>query len=201
MKSDFKKILIVLFLTLVSMLYFFSYVPDIYAEGELTSGRKLWDNIMLWVNFGILVFVFVKYAKNPLMNFLHGTRKQIEEDLGEVEGRFNEAKSGMNAEAENLENIDSHIAEMQERIIEMGRKEKEKIIEEGKIAAKKMIADAIIYSDRRLALAKKSLSDEMTEAAISMVEKKLSAGLTEEDNEKLVGNFLSAIKTAGARLD
>ena len=196
MKNIRKKILIVLFLVVSSVICCLIFVPGASAEEKLSSGRRLWDNIMLWVNFGILVFFFVKYAKNPLMNFLRGTRKEIKENLEEVEGRFNEVKSGMDTEAENLENIDSRIAELKEHIIEMGRKEKENIIEEGRITAKKMIDDAIFYSDRRLVLAKKALLEEMTETAISIVEDKLSKGLTDEDNEKLVSSFLSSLETS-----
>ncbi len=196
MKYTRKKILIVLFLVVSSVTCCFIFVPGAFAEEELSSHRKLWDNIMLWVNFGILVFFFVKYAKGPLMNFLRGTRKEIEENLEEVEGRFNEVKSGMDAEAENLGNIDSRIAELKEQIIEMGRKEKENIIEEGRITAKKMIDDAIFYSDRRLVMAKKALLEEMTETAISIVGEKLSKGLTDEDNEKLVTSFLSSLETS-----
>ena len=201
MKSDCKKCLIAVFLTLGFLICSFSCAPDTFAAGESTAGRRLWDNIMLWVNFGIMVFFFIKYAKNPLINFLRGTRKEIEEDLGQVEGRFNDAKSGMDSEAEKLEDIDRLTAEIQERILEMGRKEKEKIIAQGRAAAEKMIEDARAYSDHRLALAKKALSDEMADSAIAMVEKKLRKGLTEEDNERLVGSFLSALGTSRPHFD
>jgi len=83
----------------------------------------------------------------------------------------------------------------------MGRKEKEKIIAQGRAAAEKMIEDARAYSDHRLALAKKALSDEMADSAIAMVEKKLRKGLTEEDNERLVGSFLSALGTSRPHFD
>ena len=43
-----------------------------------TSGgwRPLYDEILLWFNFGILVFIFIRYGKTPLMNFLRGRKEK-----------------------------------------------------------------------------------------------------------------------------
>ena len=38
---------------------------DVFAMEESGKGRIIWNNIMLWINFGILVFIFIKYARKP----------------------------------------------------------------------------------------------------------------------------------------
>lgn len=154
---------------------------------------------MLWVNFGILAFFFLKYAKKPLMDYLHGVRRTVEEDLNVIEGQMKDVKSVRDAETENLKDIEERLAGIREGVLEMGRREKEKIIEQAKISAERMIESAKVYSEYRIAMAKKALSDEMVDIAVGMVEKRLKKGLSEEDNEKLVNQFVTDLITSKER--
>jgi F-type H+-transporting ATPase subunit b len=171
---------------------------DAWAASEVSSGRKIWDNLMLFVNFGILVFLFIKYARKPLMDFLHGVRRKHEQDLGAISGRFESAKSAVEAQNQKLVELEQSVADIQKSIIEMGVREKETIIEQARKAADRMIIDAKAYADYRLAMAKKALADEMVDTAIEMVREKLTDVLSESDNQRLIDGFigdLSAIKT------
>jgi F-type H+-transporting ATPase subunit b len=178
------------------MLFPFFYCPDALAAGELTPARRLWDNVLLVINFLILVFFFVKYAKKPLMEYLRGERHKIEEDLNALDSQFKSAKSAIDDETDKLKGIDQRIKEIQERVVEIGRREKEKIVEQARIAAEKMIQDAKVYSNYRVAMAKKELSDEMVDIAISMVEERLKRGISKEDNEKLTEQFILNLGTS-----
>jgi len=160
------------------------------GAGELSPGRRLWDNVMLWVNFGILVFLFLRYAKKPLMDYLRGVRQDIEKHMNTLNGDYDNVKSAMDKEANRLKGIDQRLAEIRETVLGIGRREKEKIIEQGKIAAEKMIQDAKAYSSYKMAMAKKALSDELIDLAISMAEENLAKGISEADNEKLINGFL-----------
>ena len=44
---------------------------------EASKSRQIWDIIWRFINFFILVFVLVKYARKPLMGFLHGHSQEI----------------------------------------------------------------------------------------------------------------------------
>jgi F-type H+-transporting ATPase subunit b len=172
------------------------YCADAFAAEGPSPGRRLWDNVMLWVNFGILAFFFFKFAKKPLMDYLHGVRRTVEEDLSVIEGQMKDVRSIRDSETEKLKDIEERLAEIREGILEMGRREKEKIIEQAKVSAERMIESAKIYSEYRIAMAKKALSDEMVEIAVGMVEKRLTTGLSEEDNEKLVNQFVADLMTS-----
>ena len=52
-----------------------------------TSGgwRPLYDEILLWFNFGIIVFVFIRYGKTPLMNFLRGRKEKLKQEIEHLE--------------------------------------------------------------------------------------------------------------------
>ncbi len=165
------------------------------AMGDSTPGRRVWDFVLLWINFSVLVFIFLKYGKKPLMDFLRGEQHKIGNDLNTVNDRFEAAKTEMDGEANSLDDVEQRLEEIKERIIEMGRKEKEKIIEKGRLSAKKMIRDAEVYAEYQIAMAKKELSEEMVDIAVSIVEEKLIKGISREDNEKLINQFVTELET------
>ena len=173
---------------------------EAFAEEGIGSGRKLWNNIMLWVNFGIMVFIFIRYAKKPLMDYLHSVRKKIEGSLKEVDAQMASAKSVMTAEDAKLKGIDEEIRLIHERMLEMGRAEKEKIIESGRVTAEKMIENAKAYAEYRLAVARKVIFDEMVDLAVSMAEEKLKEGISQEDSDRLFADFLNHLETSRPRL-
>lgn len=168
--------------------------PDSFAAEGISSGRRIWDNIMLLVNFGILVFFFVRYAKTPLLNYLGNARKKIEEELNRVDGEVNNAKSVMQSEDERLRDLSERLDEMRESILEMGTREKERIIEEAQVAARKMVDDAELYSRYRLAMAKKALAEEIAEIAVSIAENALKKDFSEEDNEREIDRVLNTLQ-------
>lgn len=181
-----KKSLLVL--CAVSCIFFLG--TQAFAAEELSHGRKIWDNILLWLNFGILVFLFIKYAKKPLMDYLRREATKISEKLDELRSRHDHVESIMKGEADRLANIDKRILELREIIIEIAQKEKEAIIEQAKINADQMIEKAKSEAAVRLAAAKKALNDEVAEIAISMVQENLKKGISPEDNERLVDQFI-----------
>jgi F-type H+-transporting ATPase subunit b len=173
---------------------------EAWAAGGVSTGRKIWDNVMLFTNFGILVFLFIRYAKKPLMDFLHGVRRKHEQDLGAVSGRFESAKSALDAQDERLREMEQSIETIQKAIIEMGEKEKAAIIEQARKAADRMIIDAKGYADYRLSMAKKALADEMVDTAIEMVREKLTGVLSESDNQRLIDGFIGDLTTTKTRI-
>jgi F-type H+-transporting ATPase subunit b len=181
-------------------LFIFMDSHDALAEGGTSSGRRLWNNIMLWVNFGILAFFFIKYAKRPLLDYLRSVREKIEENLNTINHDVQMAKASMEAEHEKLQGIEDHLEEMKVRITEIGRTEKERIIESGKTAAQEMIENAKAYANYKLALAKKKISDELVDAAVSMAAERLKKGISQEDSDQLVAKFFEDLETSKERL-
>jgi F-type H+-transporting ATPase subunit b len=168
---------------------------DASATAEISEGRRLWDNIMLWVNFGILAFLFLRYGKKPLTDFLEGERTKIETSLDAVNGQLGEAKTNLEAEQAKLRDLEGQLQQLRERIIELGRREKERTLTMARNSAAQMIADARKESEYRVAEAKKALRDEMIDQAVSIVEGKLRARISLRDNDILLNQFLADLKT------
>lgn len=160
------------------------------ADGGSSSGRKIWDNVMLWVNFGILVFLFIKFARKPLMDFLHSTRIKIKEDLDNVKESLKGAKTARDEEMAKTKDLESLLEDIRKSILEMGKREREEIIRQGQASAEKMILEAKEYATYRVARAKKKLSDDMVDRAMAIAEKGLMEGLSKEDHDQLIDQFV-----------
>jgi F-type H+-transporting ATPase subunit b len=184
-----------LLLTFMVVLFF---ACDAFALEEKTLGRKIWDNIMLFVNFGILVFLFIKYAKTPMMNYLRSQRDSVEEGLNELTEKKQGVQSQRDAEADQIKDIDRIIEEIRSKILEMGKKEKEKIIQQGQALADKMIQDAKTYSENRIVSARQELSEEMVDMALSMARERLLKDMTDKDHDNLVNQFVANLQETKA---
>ncbi len=174
---------------------------DSFAAEKITTERKIYNILMLWVNFGILATVFFKFARKPLMNAIRGMRDKIAGELSAIKKGYEDAKSALDTEENKLKNIDKHLEEIQKRLIEIGEKEKEKIVNQAKLAAEKMIEDAKAYASFQMAKARKKLSDEMVDIAISVAEERLKKEMSKEDNERLIGEFLVNIEATKLHLN
>jgi F-type H+-transporting ATPase subunit b len=177
------------------------FCPECLAAEGMPPWRKPYNVIMMWINFGILVVLFLKFARKPLMAALRGMRDRIKEEIDGIKKQHREVKGHMDSEEARLAEIQQHLEEIRASIIEMGEKEKEKIIEQAKVTAGKMIEDARAYASFQMARARKQLSDEMVDIAISKVEERLKKEISSEDNENLVNDFLENLGSAKMQLN
>jgi len=157
---------------------------DALAAGEISEGRKIYDSIMLWVNFGILAFFFIRYGKTPLMNFLQGERKRVQNQLHEIEEDLNLARQRMKEESDKLDGIDGYLKEIQARIVEMGKREKKKILDEARVRADQMIQEAENELGFQMKKAKWMLNDQLAQKAVDLARERLAAAFTDQDNDK-----------------
>lgn len=198
MKRIHQEIPVLISMVMALSLFLLLIVPEAFAAETTTSGRKLWDNIMLFFNFGILVFLFMKYAKKPLVHYLKSVRSNIKKDIDEVSGELDDARSRMGVEEEKMKAVDARIKEIRETLLKLGEQDKQKIIEEAKINAEKMIQDAKAYATYRLAMARKALSDELVDIAVGIAEEHITQGITDSDHDNLVNQFIASLGTAKA---
>ncbi|MBN2419630.1 MAG: hypothetical protein JXL81_09620 [Deltaproteobacteria bacterium] len=162
---------------------------------EAGAREKLWNDIMLFVNFGVLVFLFIRFAKNPLINFLKGQGDRISEQLKSVESDVLEARSRMEAESDRIKDLDENLVNITKSIIAAGAREKESIIKRAQDVADKMISDAKKEAEFKMLSAKKRFSEEMLEAAVKITADKISQSITGEDDDNLIDSFASDLSS------
>ena len=170
------------------------YIFLVVAMAKGFIPRHAYDIIMMWINFGVLVFVIVKFGKEPLVGFLN-TKK--DEMAGEIQALEDEKS---NAEAKNKETLammaagEAHIKSIQEKIIAQGKKEKERIIEEAKAQSRYMLEEAKQRVGSQIIQARRRFRSELVDAAIKMAMERLPKEITQEDNQILLENYLASTK-------
>jgi F-type H+-transporting ATPase subunit b len=160
------------------------------AEGG-GGWRPTYDIIMKWVNFAILVLVFIKFARRPLKNFLSDKGEEIalqinslQDEKNRLQQRILEAKTELEESAVRLEAV-------KKRIVEMGERRKQEIIDEARREGGVIIESAKQKMEGRIIRERNRLKEEMIDAATEMALEKLPGLMTENDNQKLLEQFLA----------
>lgn len=167
------------------------------AWGAETHGTSAWretyDPIMKWVNFAILLFVIVKYAGPPLMNFLRAQGRDIEREMAKIEKYKAEIMHQLKQVQKKLAQSDARMGEIRERIIEEGKRRKADLLQEAEAESRRLIASAAKKSDAYLLEAKRKLQEEMVDIATDRALELLPKIVKNEDREKMVASYLGQI--------
>jgi F-type H+-transporting ATPase subunit b len=179
-------------LIILTALFFLSTgtVEVLAAEGD-GGWRPTYDIIMKWVNFGILAFIFFKFARRPLKNFLSDKKNEISLQIKQLEDEKNRLLQRVReAETELEENV-LRLEELKDRIVQTGEKRKLEIIEDARQESRMIIESAKQKMEGRIIQARNRLRAEMVDAAAEMALDKLPDLVTEDDNRKLLEQFMA----------
>jgi F-type H+-transporting ATPase subunit b len=161
-----------------------------YAAEGSSHWRPIYDLIMRWINFGIIVFVVYKYGRKPFMNFLRGQKEKVAGEIEEIETRRDEMVAKIDQTQKDIKESDVRFEKLKERIIQQGEKRKAEIIETAQTHGKTMIDDAKRRIDTHFLQAKNTFRSELIDRAIEMALERLPGQITPEDNEKFTREFL-----------
>jgi len=168
-------------------------VSNSFAAESTESWRPLYDLIMRYVNFLILVFFIIRFGKAPVKKFLYHKKKEISEEITHLEKQKEEALKKVDSNAKALE--DSHIRfeKLRERIVRQGRAARDRIVEDAGQESRILIAGAKRKADYQIQLAKEELRSELLNAAFELAIKKIPKHVTKDDSRRLNENFISTI--------
>lgn len=195
MKRGNKKVYRLVFVALLVCGFVLAATVQVMAaEGEGGADwRPTYDIIMKWVNFIILVAVFIKYAYRPLKNFLSDKREEIAlqidsmtEEKNRLQQRIREAQTEMEESAVRLE-------EVKERIVQMGERRKQEIIDDARQQGQMIIESAKQKMEGRVIRARNRLRAEIVDAAAEMALENLPRLVTEEDQHNLLDQFMAKV--------
>jgi F-type H+-transporting ATPase subunit b len=179
-------------------LVFFLKVPEALASEQASQWRPIYDLVMKWVNFGILSFILVKYAKGPLKEFLSGHKAIIARQIEKIEQEKEKTIEKINDTQKMLADSDRRLATLKERMIQQGEKEKEIIIEAARQQSRFMLEGAKRKVEHRIQQAKTNFRAELIDMAVNAAVQQLPSQVTAEDNQKLVTKFLEGAQTASS---
>ena len=97
---------------------------------------------MMWVNFGILVFLAVKFGRTPVVEFLRGRRLEISMEIERLEEEKKKITDRVNQALAAADDSEAQLARVRERILEQGEKQRQKIITEAEQQGRLMLQAA-----------------------------------------------------------
>ena len=162
------------------------------AADNSNDWRPTFDLVMRWLNFGIIVFILVKYARTPIKDFLLSRREEVAREIEMVEEKKEAANKKIQDAARMLDESEVRFARVKERIIQEGETKKQKLIEDAKQESKILLESTRKKIDNQLLDAQKAFKSELVDAAISLAMKRLPDEITTEDNQNFTNQFLAS---------
>lgn len=155
--------------------------------------RPTYDLAMRWINFIILVAVIVKYAREPIKDFLKLKKDDVVAQISELDKEkariLGEIKSVKQQEAENRVRLN----ELKDRLIAQAETRKQQIIEQAKQQSTIMLEETRRKMAHRIDQATSSLKLELLDMAIDQATATLPRIITPEDNQRLLSDYMKSI--------
>lgn len=165
--------------------------PESWAAGGDATWRPMYDLILRWFNFFLLVFILVKYARKPLINFLKGKQEEVGNAINRIEQQKEAIDQSVRAAREKLQKSADRQNEMRGRIIRQGEKKKQQIIQEAKKESQRILDDAKEKIAGEIIIARKTIREELIDAAIEKALLKLPQKISSDDHQDYIEMFLT----------
>ena len=189
-----KKIVLIFCFIIAGILSLHFLGHEAYAAEKSSSWRPIYDLILRWINFGIIVFLIVKYGKTPIMNFLRGQKEKLAHEIKRLEDKKEGIVANVEEAHKTIDESEVRFAKLKERIVRQGEKKKEAIIQSAQNQSKMMLEDGKRRIDTHFIQAKNKFRAEMIDRAIELAMERLTKEITAEDNEKLTIEYLNLVK-------
>lgn len=170
----------------------------VLAEDGAGDWRPTYDLALRWINFAILVFLILKYARKPLVNFFKEKSEDVKREIRAVEkekeailARVDEILAARDQSQEKLEKL-------KERVLAQGKAKKQRIIEGARMESKIMLESARRKIESQMAAAQDGIRAEMIDHAIEAALNKLPDIIDETDNQKLYDQYIENTKNLSA---
>lgn len=168
--------------------------PALAAAEEIPEWRKWWDLAWKIINFLALAFLIVKFAKQPLKDFIKKQREAASENLAEMEERKKEAKAEQERIAQMTAGLAKELEDFQNALAETAAKDREEMLESAQTESKLILERAEIWAEQALIHAKQRLAAEMLDQATEIASETIQNNITDQDREMFFDQFNSGLK-------
>ncbi len=157
------------------------------------SPAKLKDLGFRVMNFLVLLIILVKFGAKPVANSLGDRRKQIRDEIEDLEAQKIKAERDYKEFSAKLESVEKDVDSIVEKAVAQAEIEKVKILEAAEKSAddiKRAVASAI---SNEITAAKRDLKNGVTEQAALMAEELIVKNLTAGDQVKIIEDYLDKV--------
>ncbi len=145
------------------------------------------------MNFAVLAIALFFILRKPVSQALGSRVQGIREQLADLENKKREAEKALAEYEAKIANLDDEAKKIVEEYIQQGKEARERIIKEAESAADKLEEQAKRNIEYEFAQARKRLQEEVLESAIAKAEEIIRQRITDEDQERLVDEYLEKV--------
>ncbi len=157
------------------------------------SPAKLKDLGFRVMNFIVLLIILVKFGAKPIADGLGARRKQIREELEDLEAKKSDAEKAYKEFSAKLESVEKDVGTIVEKAVAQAEIEKAKIIEKAEQSAADIKRQAEMVIANEITAARDTLQNEVAEQAAVMAEELIVKSLTPADQVKITEDYLDKV--------
>lgn len=162
------------------------------AAAENGGWRPVYDLVMLWLNFGILVFVLVKVLRRPLRDFFQDKKDELEIAVSRIESEKQRARQRVEEAQRELEENQQRLERVRKRLYEEGERVRDQIVQDARDQSRVMIEHARRRIDNQIFLARQQFKAEMVDMAVEIAMEQLPREVTEADENRRIERYVKA---------
>jgi len=147
------------------------------------------------MNFAVLATALFFLLRKPVAQFLGDRIKGIQEQLDDLEFKKTEAEKKLAEYNERLSHLNTESEKIINQYKEQGEALRQKILKEAEAAAGKLEEQALRTIEHEFKRAKLRLEQEVFEKAIAKAEDQLKKKITDQDQDKLIEEYLTKVVT------
>jgi F-type H+-transporting ATPase subunit b len=157
------------------------------------SPAKLKDLGFRVMNFLVLLIILVKFGAKPVADSLGDRRKQIRDEIEDLEAKKIKAEQDYREFSAKLESVEKDVDSIVEKAIAQAEIEKVKILEAAEKSADDIKRAVTSTISNEIIAAKRDLKNGVTEQAALMAEELIVKNLTAGDQVKIIEDYLEKV--------
>ena len=158
-----------------------------------TSNKKQPPYIAALFNFALLLFIYYRFGKKPVMDALKNRRAAIAKEIEDAQRMKNEAKGRAKKYQAKLAGLGDELEATKQGLLDAGKADQERIVREAEEKAARMRKDAAFMLDQEVRQMKLDLVKETVDVAIAAAEELLKKRVTQADQDRLAEEFLAQL--------
>ncbi len=180
-------------LLLMALLLLFGVGVAFGSGGE--GGPKGWvpTDTYRVMNFAVLAIGLFFVLKKPVSQALGGRIQGIRDQLEELEAKKKEAEDTLAEYGRKFATLDKEAEDLMAEYIKQGEEAKERILKEAESAAEKLKEQAGRNIEHEFKQARQKLQADIAEKALAKAEAMIKEKITDDDQEKLVDEYLEKV--------
>lgn len=149
-------------------------------------------------NFGLLIFILVKFAGGALNKSLRERHDKMKVDLEEAERLRADAESKLKAEEGRLANLEQEVVSLRKSMQDNAEQERQRLIAAAEARVARMEEETRFLLDQQIKQAELSFKAQVAAAAARIAEDLVRRQVNSDDQQRLVTSFVAEVQTGTA---